>query len=287
MAATSSPWIIDASDESFEREVFERSRQVPIVVDFWAAWCGPCRLLAPILEKLAVEFDGKFILVKANTDDVPRWANEFQVSSIPAVFAVKGGNVVEFFEGVQPEANLRRWIEALLPSPAEILVIEARAIAASDPAGAEKKLREALVLLPEDAIKIELGNLLVAQARFADAALIVAELEERGYMEPEGEKLKAQLTLQQDSKASGGVEECRTALAAKPDDFELQWNLAEALAAEKQYEESLKTALKLVQLDRARHGEKARQLMVDVFRMLGDDSALVTTFRRKLSMALT
>src|SRR6188508_2780615 len=102
MAETSSPWILDATDENFEREVFERSRELPIVVDFWAAWCGPCRLLAPVLEKLAVEFDGKFLLVKANTDEVPRWANEFNVSSIPAVFAVKGGQVVHFFEGVQP-----------------------------------------------------------------------------------------------------------------------------------------------------------------------------------------
>lgn len=287
MAETPSPWIIDASDDTFELEVFQRSREVPVVVDFWAAWCGPCRLLAPTLEKLAREFDGKFILVKANTDEVPRWANEFQVSSIPAVFALKNGQVVNFFEGVQPEPLLRRWIEALMPTEAELLVNEARAISKSDPSGAEKKLREALSLSPDDAIKIELGQHLVTQGKLADVAPILAELEARGFLEPEAEKLKAELTLQQDSKASGGVSECRAALAAHPDDFELQWKLAEALAAEKQFEESLKLALKLVQNDRAGQGEKARHLMIDIFRILGDDSPLVATYRRKLSMALT
>lgn len=286
MANTASPWIVDATDENFEREVFERSRELTVVVDFWAAWCGPCRLLGPVIEKLAVEFDGKFLLVKANTDEVPRWANEFNVDSIPILFAVKGGQVVNYFQGVQ-EPLVRRWLDSLQPTPAELLLGEARQLASTDPKAAEAKYREALALAPDDAIQIELGELLVSQGRFSDVAVIIGELESRGYLEPEAEKLKAQLTLQQDSKASGGVEPCRAALAANPSDFALQWNLAEALAAAKQYEESLKMSLKLVQLDRAGQGEKARHLMVDIFRILGDDNDLVTTFRRKLSMALT
>ena len=111
--------VIEATEETFAREVIERSSTLPVVVDFWAPWCGPCRLLSPVLEKLAGEYAGKFLLAKVNIDENPNLASQFGVRSIPAVFGVRDGAVVDAFMGVQPESVIRTWINRLLPTEAE------------------------------------------------------------------------------------------------------------------------------------------------------------------------
>src|SRR4051812_48070376 len=125
--------IIETTESTFEQDVIERSMDVPVVVDFWASWCQPCRLLGPILEKLAREAGGSFVLVKADTERVPNIAAGFGVRSIPAVFGIKDGRVVDSFLGALPESAIRAWIERLLPTPAERKVAEARRLAATDP----------------------------------------------------------------------------------------------------------------------------------------------------------
>lgn len=287
-----SPWIIDATPENFQAEVMDRSRDVPIVVDFWAAWCQPCRTLAPLLESLAKEFDGQFVLVKADTEQVPEIAGQFQVQGIPAVFGVRDGQIVDFFNGLLPEPQLREWIERLIPSPAEQLVIQARQQTDSNPAQAEEHLRAAMNLEPElVSAKIALADLMLADKahdpeKTAEANRIIVELEERGFLEPEAEKVKAALELRQDGDSSGTVENCRAALAADPENFALQLALAKSLAAESFYEEALQVALKLVEDDRHKTGEEGRALMVDVFKLLPEESELTSTYRRKLSTAL-
>ena len=126
-ASDDSPWIIEADDATFQSDVAERSRELPVVVDFWAEWCQPCRMLSPILEKLAREFDGKFLLAKIETEKAPKIATAFGVQSIPAVYGLRDGQLVDFFAGLLPEVQIRSWIERLLPSPAEELVAEGRA----------------------------------------------------------------------------------------------------------------------------------------------------------------
>src|SRR4051812_21469536 len=132
-----SPTSIEATPETFERDVIERSREVPVLVDFWAEWCAPCRQLGPILERLADEYGGKFLLVKADTERLPEIASSFGVRSIPAVFALKDGHVVDSFVGAQPESAIRSFIDRLMPAPHERLVAEARGLEASDPEAAE------------------------------------------------------------------------------------------------------------------------------------------------------
>src|SRR5262245_61413160 len=108
---TGNPWIIESTTDSFSVDVIERSRNVPVVVDFWAPWCGPCRMLAPILEKLADEYGGRFWLAKVNTEANPQLAYEFGVQSIPYVVAMRDGGIVQEFAGALPEAQVRKWLD--------------------------------------------------------------------------------------------------------------------------------------------------------------------------------
>src|SRR6185295_9419634 len=103
MPTRDSPWILEATEANFQQEAVERSRELPVVIDFWAEWCQPCRMLAPLLEKLAVEYGGRFLLVKAETENLPNIAAGFGVESIPAVYALRDGQLVDYFVGVLPE----------------------------------------------------------------------------------------------------------------------------------------------------------------------------------------
>ncbi|MEX0819406.1 MAG: tetratricopeptide repeat protein [Pirellulaceae bacterium] len=277
-----SPWIINTTPESFEQDVFKRSLEAPVVVDFWAAWCAPCRALTPILEGLATEFDGKFTLVKANTEEVPDAAAKFNVQGIPAVYAVIDGEVVDFFTGALPEAQIRDWLHRLFTIST---FAEAQRLEESAPEAAEAKYRSLAEQAPNNAeFQIGLARTLLAQKRFDDCQRVIEELERRGFLEPEAEKVKAALDLR--GLEGIDLEQVRQAAAAEPDNFSLQLQLAEALAGSQQYEEALQTCLAIVERDRKGLGDSARQIMVDIFRVLPHDSGLTTTYRRKLSTAL-
>ncbi len=285
--AASSPWIVETSDEHFQRDVIDRSSERPVVVDFWAEWCGPCRMLGPVLEQLATEADGQFVLVKAEVERSQQAAAALGVSSIPAVFAIRGGRIVDQFVGVLPEEQLRQWLARLQPSPVEQLMAEAARLEASDPAAAEAKWREALILAPrEDAIKIALARVLLAQDHIEESEQLVKQLAERGYLEPEAELLEAELSIRRLAAEAGSVESARAALQATPDDRQAKWALARALAGQRQFDEALEQALQLVQLDRRGLGDAARDLMIQLFRVLGSEHELTSTYRRKLSSAL-
>ena len=281
-----SPYIVDATVENFQSAVIERSRELPVVVDFWAEWCQPCKLLAPLLEKLAREMAGRFLLAKVNVDKLPDIAAAFGVQSIPAVFAVRDGQLLDMFVGVLPEPQLRTWLERLLPSPAETLVKEARQLLGQNSAEAEVKFREATRLDPSLAdAQIGLAQVLIDGGQLAAAAEVIAQLESRGFLEPEAEKQKARLSVEQLAGEAGDVAACRAAVAANPTDQEARFKLTEALAAARQYEEALRTALELIQANRAINLERCRKLMVDVFQIL-PDSEMAATYRRRLSQAM-
>jgi putative thioredoxin len=285
--ANPSPWIVETSDATFEQDVVERSHEVPVVVDFWAGWCQPCRLLGPILEKLANEYQGRFVLVKADVDQMPMVADSLGVQSIPAVFAIHEGRLLDQFQGVLPEAQVRAWLERLLPTPAENLAEEAKALEQADPQAAEARYRQALELDANDnQARTGLARVLLGQGQLDETRTILDELASAGWLDSEGERLRAELQLRTEAQKAGSVEQCRAALRADPDNLQLQLNLAKALTAESQYEEALQVALGLVEKDRAGVGEEARKVMVQIFHLLAPDSDLASTYRRKLTMLL-
>jgi putative thioredoxin len=282
-----SQWIIETTDETFEQDVIVRSNDLPVVVDFWSETCAPCKALAPTLEKLANDFDGKFLLVKANTEQTPSAATYCGVQSIPAVFGFRDGEPIDMFVGLLGEDQVKSWLERLLPSEAEQLVAEARALESNDPQAAEANYRKAIELDGELAkAKIGLAALLLAQDQSDECRELIAALEARGYLEPEAQKLQAKLKVSGKAADVGSIAECRAAIETEPENQALRLQLAEALAAVGQYEESLQTALSLVENHKQDFGEPARKMMVDIFQLLPDDSELTSNYRRKLSAAL-
>ena len=281
------PWIIEPTVETFEKDVVERSLQVPVVVDFWATWCEPCQELGPVLERLARELKGQFILAKIDVDKQPDIAGWFGVQQIPVVFAIVNGQPVDQFKGSLPEDQIRKWMQRFLPSPAEMCLKEGRELEATSATQAEEKYRAALELesgMPE--AQIGLMRVLTAQHKDDAAREVLNSLEARGYLEPEAQNVKAELELRAAALEAGDVGQARAAAVANPENLNLQLLLADALAAAHSYPEALEICLGLVQNHKAEMGEKAKETMVKIFTALGSSSELVQQYRRKLATAL-
>jgi putative thioredoxin len=276
-----SEWTIEPTDETFERDVIERSATTPVVVDFWAEWCAPCRMLAPVLETVINQRQGEFLLVKAETERCQTAAGSFQVSSIPAVYLVYQGQVVDFFAGVLPESELEQWLDQ---AKNRFKLLEAEALEKDSPEKAATLYREYLEGEPNAyPAMIGLARSLLLSQENEEAAQWMEKLESRGFLEPEAEKVKAQLELS--SLDHGDIATLRQQTDANPDDLALQLQLAKALMADTTYEEALELCLNIIRLEKTGRGEEAKQLMLDVFRTW-DDEDQVREFRKRLSMLL-
>jgi putative thioredoxin len=163
---------VDVTDATFQAEVIERSKTTPVVVDLWAPWCGPCKTIGPILEKTTDATNGKVVLTKINVDENPAVSQAFKVQSIPAVFALKDGQIVDGFVGAYPEDVIEQFVQSLLPTEEENQV--ARLVAAGD----EASLRQALELAPDEDVIVALGELLVADGRGEEALALLARIPE-------------------------------------------------------------------------------------------------------------
>jgi putative thioredoxin len=282
-----SPWIIEATTQTFVTEVVERSRSVAVVVDFWAPWCGPCRTLTPVLEKLVCEYGGRFWLAKVNTETNPQLAYEFGVQSIPYVAALRNGGLIQEFAGALPEAQVRKWLDRIVLSPGAALLAEAEQLESQDLIAAEQKVRQMLALDPESAIaRAAMARIALKAGRIEESEQLIEELERRGFLEPDAQRVKSELEVRAVARETGGVEAARSAAAAHPDDLRLKIRLAEALAADGQYREALDLCLEVIHRDKPGAGVQAKSAMLSILSLVNDEPDLAGEYRRKMASAL-
>ncbi len=244
----------DVSTKTFEKEVLDASKTVPVIVDFWAPWCGPCRSLTPIIEKVVGEFKGRVKLVKVNSDDNPELSQAFRVQSIPNVIAFKDGRAVSQFVGAQPESQVRAFIEKLLPSQMEEALKNAEALlAAGNLDDAERQLA-VIKSDPSIAARIEAVRQGIAYARAGDQGPAEAEL--------------------------------RAKLEANPADHETRLALAGVYAGQRRYQEAMDELLEILKRAKNWREGEARKQLISLFTLASSQPALVAEYRRKLASAM-
>lgn len=280
----------DVGEADFQENVIAASHRVPVVVDFWADWCAPCRILKPILEKLAAEYGGRFRLAKINSDQNQELAARLGVRGIPSVKAFVDGEMVREFTGALPEAQVRDFIDALLPSPAEPLRVAALAARArGDTEVACSLLADALELDPmHDAAQLDLAEIRIDLRDIDAAQAILDSLGHSTRDAPRVAALQARLKL---TAAGGGADPAALAsrIAANADDLDARLQLAHALALARDYRPALEQLLSIVKRDRHWHDEAARKSMLELFTLLGSDAQcddLVREFRIALARTL-
>lgn len=281
------PNVRDVTSATFERDVLDESRKRPVVVDFWAAWCGPCRALGPLLEKLAGQYTGKFLLAKVDVDAEPRLASQYRVEGIPLVVAFLDGKIAGEFVGVQPESAIREFLDRLCPGPAETLAREAAGLEASDPEKSWRLYEEALAADPKHARTLAaLADLALAGGDAVRAREYASRVMEGSEGWPRAANVLAKLEFHEAASRLGTIEECRARATQNPADGQTQLNLGLVLAAHGQFEEALETLVKIVENNRAFGAEHAKAPIVRIFGILGQQSELVNRYRPRLAAAL-
>lgn len=270
--------VVDVTEASFQAEVIDRSMTVPVVVDLWAEWCQPCKQLSPVLEKLAAEGGGAWVLAKIDVDANPRISQAFQVQSIPMVVVVAGGQPVTSFQGAQPEPQLREWIGQLLDALREQMPGIAEAESRAGTAGDEEPAEE-----PEDP-RIVAAEEALEQGDYAGAAAAYEQI-----LAAEPNHAEAQAALAQVKFLERAESADPTAIAradAAPDDVDAQIAAADAQVAAQDVTGAFDRLVATVGRTAGDERDRARTHLVELFELFGAEDERVTTARRALARAL-
>ncbi len=287
--------MLEIDEDAFEREVLQASRSLPVVLDFWAPWCGPCRALGPLLEQLEHGYAGRFKLVKVNADINSQLAARFQVRSIPYVLVFLDGAVVDGFVGALPEQQLRAFLDRMVPSASELERRRARELAQrGDGAAATAALRSALLLDPSNAdAELDLAELLLADAAPSMEASRLDEAERalaaaRGLRRDEARfrALETRLASLRASAALPSLDELRRRVSADPADLSARLALAQRYIAVRCFEPALEELLEVLRCKRGPEVDAARRIMLDVFELAADQPELVAGYRRRLAATI-
>ena len=281
--------VFDATAATFEAEVLQASLKVPVLVDFWAEWCGPCKTLGPILEKLAAEYNGAFRLAKVDVEAEQQLAGAFQVRSIPTVMLVKEGQLVDGFPGALPEAQLRQFLQhhGIEPAPAVEDVAEVEVDAAPvDPHAEVVRLRKAAEAAPDDAaLRLDLALALLAAGNAREAVALIAALPANLATDERTLRARARLGFMREAQDAPPTAVLEAAIARDPDDLRARYLLGVQHLVAGRDEAGLQQFLEMLQRDRAFEDGLPRRALIAAFRIL-DDVDLVGRYRRRMSSLL-
>ena len=271
----------DVSAGEFQQDVLQRSREVPVVVDFWAEWCAPCRVLSPVLERLADEYAGAFELAKIDVDQNQQLSAQFGVQGIPSVIGFRDGTPVSRFTGALPEESVRQWLHSIMPTEVDLMVDQARtARIEGDDAAAEHIFRQVLDRQPDHGeAGTSLASMLIDRGDVEDALIIL------GKLTPDTEVDRLQSAARLRASSGDDLSELEARVEADPTNDRARIELALALAGKNEHEPALDLLLAIVR-DKGPQMEEARLAMVDIFGVLGDEHPLTATYRKQLAIAL-
>ncbi len=291
LAAAPEDLIKDGSDASFMKDVVEASKTQPVIVDFWAAWCGPCRQLTPALEQAVRAAKGAVRLVKIDVDRNPAYAGQLQVRSIPTVYAFVDGQPVDGFQGALPDSQIKAFIDRLTGAPAnagdveQLLSLGAESMQLNDFGGAAQAYAQVLQLDPgnEKAVAGLAGVYLAGGD--ADQARQTIAMAPADSKEPMVQSIRAQLALSAEAPA-GETSELEARLQADPNDHQARFDLAGVLAGQGRLEQAVEHLLTIVEADREWNDQAARKQLLTVFEAAGASSPVARDGRRRLSSIL-
>ena len=283
---TETTYVFDATTATFEAEVLQKSLQTPVLVDFWATWCGPCKSLTPILEKLAADYNGAFELAKVDVDKEQQIAAAFQIRSVPTVFLVKGGELVDGFPGAMPEGQIREFLTQHGVLPAEPQVAEEVPLAPLDPQAQVAALREAIAAEPDkDELKLDLALALLKTGDTLEAEQLIDALPANLATDDRAVRAKARLGFANVLKDAPDAAALQTTVAADGSDLHARHLLGVRHLLDGDDEAALEQFLEMLRQNRGFEDNLPRRSLIDAFRVIEDED-LVGRYRRKMSALL-
>ncbi|MFY0183471.1 thioredoxin [Stenotrophomonas sp. PUT21] len=282
------PHVFDATTETFETEVLQKSLQTPVLVDFWATWCGPCKTLGPMLEKLAGEYHGAFELAKVDVDKEQQIAAAFQIRSVPTVFLVKGGQIVDGFPGAVPEGQLREFLTQHGVVPLEAAPEEAETVDAPplDPQAQVDVLRAAIAAEPDkEELKLDLALALLQTGATAEATALIDALPANLSTDDRAVRARARLEFASALQQAPAAEVLDARIAANGDDLQARHLRGVQLLLSGQDAAALEHFLDMLRRDRTYDEGRPRKLLIDAFKVIEDED-LVGQYRRRMASLL-